>query len=164
MRQFIVFAVAIGEHGASGTRALLKFFELPLSHLVRQHFATPSKQWMRSTSMGPSSPGIRPGIIGPPETKMHGRFNLAAAMSMPGMILSQLSGMNTSASKPCAFSFISTESAISSFVGQAEFHTEVIHGDAITDTDGVELERHASAGADSLLTEFAIAGGACGPE
>jgi hypothetical protein len=49
--------------------------------------------------------------IGPPEIKIEGRFNLAAAMSMPGMILSQF-GMKTSASKQCARAMHSTLSAM----------------------------------------------------
>src|SRR4030042_1863213 len=51
--------------------------------------------------------------LGPPLMKMEGRFNLTAAISMPGIILSQL-GMNTSASKAWASAIISTESAINS--------------------------------------------------
>jgi len=37
------------------------------------------------------------GSMGPPEIKIHGRFNLQAARSIPGTILSQL-GINTIAS------------------------------------------------------------------
>ena len=44
-------------------------------------------------------------------------FVRAAAMSMPGMILSQL-GMSTKASKQCARASVSTESAISSREGR----------------------------------------------
>ena len=59
------------------------------------------------------TPRCLPGSIGPPLTKMEGRFIRQAASSMPGTILSQL-GMNTTASTGWAVSITSMESAISS--------------------------------------------------
>ena len=53
--------------------------------------------------------------IGPPDTNTQGRFSRAAAISIPGTILSQL-GMNTSASNAWARAMHSTLSAISSRV------------------------------------------------
>ena len=64
-------------------------------------------------SMSPLPPGMRPGIIGPPEMTMAGRLRRRAAISMPGTILSQF-GMNTMPSKPWAIAIDSQLSAISS--------------------------------------------------
>ena len=63
--------------------------------------------------MSPLPPGMRPGIIGPPEMTMAGRLRRRAAISMPGTILSQF-GMNTMPSKPWAIAIDSQLSAISS--------------------------------------------------
>ena len=54
-----------------------------------------------------------PASMGPPETKIAGMFRRKAAISMPGVILSQLE-MQTSASAQWALAMYSTESAISS--------------------------------------------------
>ena len=58
--------------------------------------------------------------IGPPLIKIAGRFNLTAAISIPGTILSQF-GMKTSASKACASTTTSAESAINSRLGKLYF-------------------------------------------
>ncbi len=58
-----------------------------------------------------------PASIGPPETKTVGTLSRSAAISMPGVILSQLE-MQTMASAQCAFTMYSTESAISSREGR----------------------------------------------
>ena len=65
-------------------------------------------------------PPTRPASIGPPLTKMVGRFSLAAAMSRPGTFLSQLGSM-TSPSNPCASTIASVESAIRSRVTSEYF-------------------------------------------
>jgi hypothetical protein len=54
-----------------------------------------------------------PEAMAPPVTAMVGTFSRAVAMSMPGVILSQLL-MSTMPSRRCACIMISTESAISS--------------------------------------------------
>ena len=54
--------------------------------------------------------------MGPPLTTMAGMLMRAAAMSMPGTILSQF-GIKTSASKQWARARVSTESAMSSREG-----------------------------------------------
>jgi hypothetical protein len=59
---------------------------------------------------------VFPASIGPPETKMAGMLRRRAAISMPGVILSQLE-MHTSASAQWALTMYSTESAISSREG-----------------------------------------------
>ena len=58
---------------------------------------------------------LRPASIGPPETNTDGRLSRAAAISIPGTILSQL-GIKMSASNPCAITMHSMESAMSSRV------------------------------------------------
>ena len=58
-----------------------------------------------------------PASIGPAVTTMLGTFNRAAAMIMPGVILSQLV-RSTKPSNWCASTIDSTESAISSRVGR----------------------------------------------
>ena len=70
----------------------------------------------RSTrcSTTPSTPS--PDSMGPPETNTAGMFSRIAAMSMPGVILSQLE-MHTSASAQCALTMYSTESAMMSREG-----------------------------------------------
>ena len=58
-----------------------------------------------------------PASIGPPDTKMVGIFRRSAAISMPGVILSQLE-MHTSASAQWALTMYSTLSAINSREGR----------------------------------------------
>ena len=58
-------------------------------------------------------PAWKPANIGPPETVTTGMSSRAAAITMPGTILSQL-GINTSPSRQCARAMISTESAMTS--------------------------------------------------
>ena len=64
----------------------------------------------------PSTTTALPASIGPPETNTAGMFSRMAALSMPGVILSQLE-MHTSASAWCAFAMYSTESAMISREG-----------------------------------------------
>ena len=61
-----------------------------------------------------------PANIGPPLTTIDGIFNLKAAITIPGTILSQF-GINTNASKAWAFAIHSIESAISSLVAKEYF-------------------------------------------
>ena len=58
-----------------------------------------------------------PASIGPTEKKTVGMFSRIAAISMPGVILSQFE-MQTSASAQCASTMYSTASAISSREGR----------------------------------------------
>ncbi len=57
-----------------------------------------------------------PPSIGPPETNTVGMFSRSAALSIPGVILSQLE-MQISASAQCALTMYSTLSAIRSREG-----------------------------------------------
>src|SRR5262245_40900249 len=59
----------------------------------------------------PSTTTALPASIGPPDTNTVGMFSRSAALSMPGVILSQLE-MHTSASAWCALTMYSTESAM----------------------------------------------------
>ena len=59
---------------------------------------------------------IFPASIGPPETKIAGMFSRIAAISMPGVILSQLE-MQIIASAQWALTMYSTLSAITSREG-----------------------------------------------
>jgi len=84
-----------------------------------------------------SSP-IFPASIGPPDTKIVGIFSRMAAISIPGVILSQLL-MQTRASALWAFTIYSMESAISSREG-SEYNIPVVaHGDAVVHGDGIEF-------------------------
>ena len=56
---------------------------------------------------------VFPASIGPPETKITGILRRSDAISIPGVILSQLE-IQTMASAQCALTIYSTESAISS--------------------------------------------------
>ena len=72
---------------------------------------------LRGSPEAVTSPGrARPASIGPPDTNTVGMFSRSAAISMPGVILSQLE-MQTSASAQWAWTMYSTESAISSRLG-----------------------------------------------
>ena len=71
-----------------------------------------------------SSPGTRPGSIGPPVTMTDGRFSRAAAISMPGTILSQ-AATKTIASNPCAAASHSMESQMTSLLGSEYFAPSV---------------------------------------
>ena len=69
---------------------------------------------VNTVSRSTASPlGPRPASIGPPLMTTVGRSRRAAAMSMPGMTLSQL-GIMTTASNAWARTAISTESAMTS--------------------------------------------------
>ena len=57
-----------------------------------------------------------PASMGPPDTNTAGMFSRIAAISMPGVILSQFE-MHTMASAQCALTMYSTESAMSSRLG-----------------------------------------------
>jgi len=71
---------------------------------------------LRGVRATPSATTALPASIGPPDTKMTGMLRRSAALSMPGVILSQLE-MQTIASAQCALTMYSTESAIRSRLG-----------------------------------------------
>ena len=111
----------------------------------------------------PSTRVAWPASIGPPETKTVGMLRRIAAISMPGVILSQLE-MQISASAQCASTMYSTRVGDQVAGGQRVQHAAVAHRDAVVDGDGVELARDAARRADRLGDDPAdrLAGG-CGP-
>src|SRR5207244_10384335 len=72
---------------------------------------------IRSTALVLPSSFALPDSIGPPDTNTTGMLRRSAAISMPGVILSQLE-MQTIASAQCALTMYSTLSAISSREGK----------------------------------------------
>src|ERR1035441_7985615 len=72
---------------------------------------------MRSMERSPSPCLILPASMGPPETKMTGMLRRMDAISIPGVILSQLE-IHTMASAQWALTMYSTLSAISSREGR----------------------------------------------
>ena len=78
----------------------------------------------------------------------------SAAISMPGVILSQLE-MQTSASAQWALTIYSTRVGDELARGQAVEHAVMAHGDAVVDGDGVELLGDAAGRLDLARDELA---------
>ena len=115
--QFMVFAVNIPEQDPHPGQALSSTSLSSSSEILPAAFIpTPSKTLLRSRTL----PFIVPAIIGPPEMTTDGRFSFAAAIAMPGTILSQFV-TRTSPSNACPFAIISIESMISSRLGRENF-------------------------------------------
>jgi hypothetical protein len=114
-RQFIELAVNMPEQLPQVGQAERSIFATVSSSLAGLAASTMAST--RSTIRSPSFRTTLPASIGPPETKMVGMSSRMAAISMPGVILSQLE-MQTSASAQCAFTMYSTLSAISSRLGR----------------------------------------------
>ena len=113
VRQFMELAVNMPEHDPQVGQAASSMASSSSSAIFPARTApTASKTDIRST-FRVGSKGCRPASMGPPLMKIAGRSSRAAAMSMPGTILSQL-GTITMASKAWAVAMTSTESAISS--------------------------------------------------
>ena len=79
-----------------------------------------------------------PASIGPPETKIVGMFSRRAAISMPGVILSQLE-MQTMRVGAVGVDHVLDAVGDQLARGRLVEHAVVAHGDAIVDGDGVEL-------------------------
>jgi len=111
-RQFIELAVNMPEH------------EPQVGQALRSYSATFSSEALESAAITMASTRSRPweaslvlpASIGPPETKITGMFRRRDAISMPGVILSQLE-MQTMASAQWALTMYSTESAMISRLG-----------------------------------------------
>ena len=117
VRQFIVFAVNKPAHEPQVGQARLSNSLSSSSVIVPAPTEpTASKTLIRSISL----PLYFPASIGPPLTATVGMFIRAAAISMPGVTLSQL-GIRTSASKRWASTISSTESAMISRLGSEYF-------------------------------------------
>ena len=84
-----------------------------------------------------------PASIGPPDTNTAGMLRRMAAISIPGVILSQFE-IHTMASAQCALTMYSTLSAINSRDGSEYSMRAVTHGDAVINRDGVEFLGHAA--------------------
>src|SRR5471030_2339762 len=111
-RQFIELAVNMPEHEPQVGQALRSysatFSSEALESAAITMASTKSRPWLASL--------VLPASIGPPETKITGMFRRRAAISMPGVILSQLE-MQTMASAQWALTMYSTESAMISRLG-----------------------------------------------
>ena len=113
-RQFIEFAVNIPEqdpHVGQAERS-----SCATSASLRRASEAPTIAETRSVFCSPSERITLPASMGPPETKSAGMFNRIAAISIPGVILSQLE-MHTMASTQWALTMYSTESAMISRLG-----------------------------------------------
>ena len=116
MRQFIELAVNIPEHEPQVGQARRSMASTSASETVGSAESIIAS--MRSSlRVVPSAVVIFPDSIGPPETKIVGMFRRREAMSMPGVILSQLE-MHTRASAQWAWTMYSTESAMRSRLGR----------------------------------------------
>jgi len=98
--------------------------EPQVGQALRSYSATFSSEALESAAITMASTRSRPweaslvlpASIGPPETKITGMFRRRDAISMPGVILSQLE-MHTIASAQWALTMYSTESAMISRLG-----------------------------------------------
>ena len=115
VRQFIELAVNMPEQEPQVGQELRSISIASSSDTVGSAAATMAS--MRSTALVLPRQLTLPASIGPPETNTAGMFSRMAAISMPGVILSQLE-MQTSASAQWPFTMYSTASAISSRDGR----------------------------------------------
>ena len=111
MRQFIELAVNMPEHDPQVGQAERSITATSSSLTLSSAAATIAST--RSSARSLPSQLTLPASIGPPETNTAGMLRRIAAISMPGVILSQLE-MHTMASAQCALTIYSTLSAISS--------------------------------------------------
>src|ERR1700735_2201075 len=121
VRQFIEFAVNMPEQDPQVGQAFSSMSDSSASLTEGSAEATieSMRSSLRTLDAAPATPPITvtlPASIGPPETNTVGMFSRMAAISMPGVILSQLE-MQIRASAQCALTMYSTESAISSRLG-----------------------------------------------
>ena len=117
VRQFIEFAVNMPEHDPQVGQALRSTSASPESSTCGDADAEIAVMRAVGACATPSTTTALPASIGPPETNTTGTFSRRAALSMPGVILSQLE-MQTSASAACALTMYSTASAITSRLGR----------------------------------------------
>ena len=113
VRKFIELAVNIPEQEPQVGQAERSYSATSSS--LRLVSAAMTMASMRSSLFFASA--VLPASIGPPETKTVGTFKRSAALSIPGVILSQLE-MHTSASAQCAFTMYSMESEMMSREGR----------------------------------------------
>ena len=114
VRQFIELAVNMPEQEPQVGQAERSITATSASETLESAAATIAS--MRSTLRVPVESLTLPASIGPPETNTAGMLRRIAAISMPGVILSQFE-MHTSASAQWALAIYSTLSAMSSREG-----------------------------------------------
>jgi hypothetical protein len=115
IRQFIEFAVNMPEQEPQVGQAERSISAVSASDTLGSAAATMAS--IKSTERCCPFTWTFPASIGPPETKMAGTFSRRAAISIPGVILSQFE-MQTKASAQWALTMYSTLSAISSREGR----------------------------------------------
>src|SRR5262249_40529394 len=116
VRQFIEFAVNIPEQDPQVGQAFSSMSDSSDSDTDGSAEATIEsiRSSLRTADGAPGTVATTfPASIGPPDTNRVGMLSRIAAISMPGVILSQLE-TQISASAQCALTMYSTESAISS--------------------------------------------------
>ena len=116
MRQFIEFAVNMPEHDPQVGQAERSTSVSPESSTSGEADAEIAVMRSVGAWATPSTTTALPASIGPPETKTVGMLSRMAALSIPGVILSQLE-MHTRASAACPLTMYSTASAITSREG-----------------------------------------------
>src|SRR5690606_14679112 len=114
VRQFIELAVNIPEHEPQVGHAERSIDRTSSSVIASSAAATIAST--RSSACASPLSTTFPASIGPPETNTTGTLSRSAAISMPGVILSQLE-MHTIASAQWALTMYSTLSAIRSRLG-----------------------------------------------
>ena len=114
VRQFIELAVNMPEHEPQVGQAERSMTATSSSLTALSAAATIAS--MRSMRLILPLAATLPASIGPPETNTAGMLSRSAAISMPGVILSQLE-MHTSASAQWALAMYSTLSAMISRLG-----------------------------------------------
>src|SRR4051794_15574947 len=115
VRQFIELAVNMPEHEPQVGQAERSMLATSASEYLSSAAATMAS--IRSIFLETPSWMYLPASIGPPETNTAGMLRRIAAISMPGVILSQFE-MQTSASAQWALAIYSTASAITSREGR----------------------------------------------
>ncbi len=115
VRQFIELAVNMPEQEPQVGQAFSSMRSTSASDTLSLAASTMASI-RSSVRTVPSTRVARPDSMGPPETKTVGMFSRSAALSMPGVILSQLE-MQIRASARCASTMYSTLSAIRSREG-----------------------------------------------
>ena len=116
VRQFIELAVNMPEQDpqvGQADRSMASRFSSSTAEFAEAEMAVMRSEPALTT---PSTTTEKPDSIGPPETNTVGMFSRMAALSMPGVILSQLE-MHTNASAVWALTMYSTESAMISRLG-----------------------------------------------
>jgi len=116
VRQFMELAVNMPEHEPQVGQAR-RSMALMVSSATVGSAASIMASMRSSLRVAPSAVTSLPDSMGPPEMKIVGMFRRREAMSMPGVILSQLE-MHTRASAQWAETMYSTESAMRSRLGR----------------------------------------------